>query len=195
MHSVTDAKSISPDSSQKVDTSLFIYALAALGIALIVRFFVATPFIVSGSSMENTFKNLDYLVIDRLTYDFSDPQRGDVVVFGLPQETSRDLIKRVIGLPGETVDIHGNTVIISNASNLDGFVLKEPYVSPENFGGTQEFHVVLGPDQYLVLGDNRRVSADSRVWGTLPRKDILGRVIVRLFPLSEIGVLPGEARY
>ncbi len=195
MHSVTDAKVFSPDTPQKGDAPLFVYALAALGIALIVRFFIATPFIVSGASMENTFQNLDYLIIDRLSYDFSDPQRGDVVVFGLPQETSRDLIKRVIGLPGETVDIHGNAVIISNTEHPDGMTLSEPYLSAENLGGVAEMHVVLGADQYFVLGDNRRVSADSRIWGTLPRKDIIGRVLIRLFPFTEIGVLPGEARY
>src|SRR6266446_4281875 len=96
------------DVTVQKDRSLFSYALFAVGLALVIRFFVATPYIVSGASMENNFQNHDYLIVDRLTYDFSTPQRGDIVVFGLPQEPSRDLIKRVIGLPGETVELSGS---------------------------------------------------------------------------------------
>lgn len=191
-------KSASPDAlhdGKGSDRSLFGYALFALGLALVVRLFIATPFIVSGASMEHTFENFDYLIVDRITYQLSDPQRGDVVVFGLPQETSRDLIKRVIALPGETVKIHNDSVTIINGAHPDGFTLSEPYLSPENLGGASEMTVTLGKDQYFVLGDNRRVSADSRLWGTLPRKDIVGRVLLRLYPLTQIALLPGEARY
>jgi signal peptidase I len=188
-------KSASPDAQTSTDGSLFGYALFALGLAIAIRLFVATPFIVSGASMEATFQNYDYLIIDRITYRLSDPQRGDVVVFGLPQETSRDLIKRVIGLPGETVVLENGKVKIINAAKPDGFVLSEPYLSPENLGGASDMRVTLGQDQYFVLGDNRRVSADSRLWGTLPRNDMVGRVLVRLYPFPAISFLPGEARY
>lgn len=181
---------------QKQSTrSLFLYTAVALGLALFIRFFVAAPFIVSGASMLPTFQDLNYLIVDRLTYDFEEPQRGDVVVFRLPQNESRDLIKRVIGLPGDTVIISGNSVTIVNEAHPEGFTLSEPYLAPENLGGPSNVRVTLGKDEYFVLGDNRRVSADSRIWGTLPKSDIVGRVFVRLFPLSEIGVLPGEARY
>jgi signal peptidase I len=187
----------SPDVSIQKDRSLFGYALVAVGLALFIRFFIATPYIVSGASMEQTFQNHDYLIIDRISYDMSEPRRGDVVVFGLPQEPSRDLIKRVIGLPGETVVLSGESpsVSIVNDENPDGFVLDEPYLSQENLGGATDMRVTLGPDQYFVLGDNRKVSADSRLWGTLPKKDIVGRVLLRLFPFNMIGVLPGEVRY
>lgn len=188
-------QSASPDAQKSSDKSLFGYALVALGLALVVRLFIATPFIVSGSSMEHTFENFDYLIIDRVSYRFEDPQRGDVVVFGLPQETSRDLIKRVIGLPGETVKIDGDSVIIKNADHPEGFKLSEPYLSAENLGGASGMEVTLNKDQFFVLGDNRRVSADSRLWGTLPRADIVGRVLVRLYPFTNISLLPGEARY
>lgn len=174
---------------------MFGYALFALGLALVVRLFIATPFIVSGSSMEHTFENFDYLIIDRVSYRIAEPQRGDVVVFGLPQETSRDLIKRIIGLPGETVRLENGTVTIINAAHPEGFTLSEPYLSPENRGGAGDMTVSMGPDQFFVLGDNRRVSADSRLWGTLPRADIVGRVLVRLYPFSHLSLLPGEARY
>ena len=174
---------------------MFGYALFALGLALVVRLFIATPFIVSGASMEHSFENFDYLIIDRVTYQLADPQRGDVVVFGLPQETSRDLIKRIIGLPGETVRVHGDAVTIINTEHPGGIILSEPYLTQENLGGVSEMNVTLGKDQYFVLGDNRRVSADSRLWGTLPRKDIVGRVLLRLYPFTHIALLPGEARY
>lgn len=190
-----DEKSFSPDAPRAGDSSLFGYALVALGFALVIRFLIATPFIVYGSSMENTFRQYDYLLVDRLSYRFNPPKRGDVIVFGLPQETSRDLIKRVVGLPGETIILKKGSVSIINADRPDGFALSEPYLSPENFGGIADLRVRLDADQYFVLGDNRRVSADSRTWGTLPRTDIVGRVFVRLYPLSHIAVLPGEARY
>jgi signal peptidase I len=190
-------KESSPDVTVQKDRSLFGYALFAVGLALIIRFFVATPYIVSGASMEHNFENHDYLIVDRLTYDFSTPQRGDIVVFGLPQEPSRDLIKRVIGLPGETVEIAGTapTVTIVNSTHPGGFVLDEPYLTRENLGGSTDMKVTLGADQYFVLGDNRKVSADSRLWGTLPRKDIVGRVLLRLFPFNAINILPGKANY
>lgn len=175
--------------------SLFAYTAAALGLALFIRFFIAAPFIVSGTSMLPTFQDLNYLIIDRLSYDFEEPQRGDVVVFRLPQNTSRDLIKRVIGLPGETILVNGNSITIVNDAHPEGFTLSEPYLSQENLGGPTNVRMTLKSDEYFVLGDNRRVSADSRIWGPLPKSDIVGRVFVRLFPFSAFGVLPGEARY
>lgn len=185
-----------PDAPKKESTwSVIVYGLIALCLALLIRFFIATPYIVSGSSMEHTFENFDYLIVDRLTYDFRAPIRGEVIVFGLPQEPTRDLIKRVIGLPGDTVDIHDNKVTISDSAHPKGFVLAEPYISTENIGGPDDTHVTLGADQYFVLGDNRHVSADSRLWGILPRQDIVGRVLMRLFPFTQIGLLPGQAQY
>ncbi|MDZ4227462.1 MAG: signal peptidase I, partial [Patescibacteria group bacterium] len=77
----------------------------------------------------------------------------------------------------------------------EGFVLKEPYLDPADFGGASGTSFELGDDQYFVLGDNRKVSSDSRIWGVLPRSDIVGRVLLRLYPLNEIDILPGEARY
>lgn len=175
--------------------SLIAYTLVALGLALFIRFFIAAPYIVQGASMEPTFQDLNYLIIDRVSYNLGDPQRGDVVVFDLPQNTSKALIKRIIGLPGDTVIIQGNKVTIINDEHPQGFQLDEPYVDPVNFGGASNVHTTLGPDQFFVLGDNRNVSADSRVWGTLPREDIVGRVFLRLFPIGGIGVLPGAAEY
>lgn len=187
----------SPVQKKDSNLSLILYTLVALGLALVIRFWVAAPYVVSGSSMEQNFHDWDYLIIDRLSYDFSQPQRGDVIVFNLPEDTSRALIKRVIGLPGETVVLSGPnpTVTIINKDHPQGFTLSEPYLTPTDLGGATNMKVTLGTDEYFVLGDNRKVSADSRLWGILPRRDIVGRVFLRLFPFTQIGILPAESRY
>lgn len=175
--------------------SLFVYTIVAIGIALFVRFFIAAPYLVSGPSMEETFHNHDYLIIDRLTYRLSTPERGDVVVFSLPQKSGETLIKRIMGLPGDTITVSETGVTIANATNPKGLKLSEPYITAENLGGLSGMTVTLGPDHYFVMGDNRRVSFDSRSWGTLSGDNIVGRVVVRLYPFSDISILPGEARY
>lgn len=189
--SVTSA-SVHGDASR---TSLILYTLAAVGLALFIRFFIAAPYIVQGSSMEPTFHDYHYVIVDRLSYRFGEPERGDVIVFNLPHNESRALIKRIIGLPLETVTIENGAVRIKNAAAPDGFVLAEPYLDPERFGGVQNMSLTLGADEYFVLGDNRVVSSDSRVWGALPQEDIVGRALVRLYPFSQIDFLPGISRY
>lgn len=181
--------------TESSDRSLIGYTVVALGLALFIRFFVAAPYVVSGASMEPNFHDWEYLIVDRITYDFKEPVRGDVIIFDLPQNTSRALIKRVIGLPGETIALEGSEVRITNPEHPGGFVLSEPYLNPENLGGSTDQRITLGSGEYFVLGDNRRVSADSRLWGVLPYDDIVGRVLFRLYPFSDIGVLPAQSRY
>ena len=188
-------ESSSPDIKKGSQRSLIGYTVVALGLALFIRFFIAAPYVVSGASMEPNFEDWHYLIVDRVSYRFEMPQRGDVVIFDLPQDTSRSLIKRVIGLPGDTVILKGQSVTIVNDEHPKGLTLEEPYLDPANLGGVNNMTVTLEKDQYFVLGDNRRVSADSRIWGTLPRKDIVGRVFLRLFPLGDIGIFPAESRY
>ena len=190
-------KSSSPDTPKSSQRSLVLYTVIALGLALFIRFFIAAPYVVSGASMEPTFEDWHYLIVDRVSYDFEEPQRGDIIIFDLPQDHSRALIKRVIGLPGDTVVLSGTdpTVTIINAAHPQGFTLEEPYLDPANYGGASDMRVTLGADQYFVLGDNRKVSADSRLWGILPKNDIVGRVFLRLYPFNDLGILPGEARY
>jgi signal peptidase I len=184
------------DSSQTSNSykALIVYTLIALAIAIFVRFFVAAPYIVSGASMDPTFKTWDYLIIDRLSWQFEEPTRGDVVVFKFPQDPSRSFIKRVIGLPGDTVILSGTTVRIKNDESPGGFLLEENYIADEN-ERPAHMTVTLSDNEYFVLGDNRLQSADSRVWGTLPRDLMVGRPIFRLFPFSKIDLLPGEIRY
>jgi signal peptidase I len=175
--------------------SIFVYTVIALGLALIIRFFVASPYIVEGSSMEPTFFGWDYLIIDKVVYEIKKPKRGEVIVLTLPQDSSRSLIKRVIGLPGETVHISDSTVTIINDQYPEGFALEEPYIDAKNATSGERLERTLGPNEYFVLGDNRRVSSDSRIWGNLPGSDISGRVDLRLFPFNMIGVLPGLMRH
>ena len=188
-------KSSSPGTQNGSRSSLLTYTIVALGLALFVRFFIAAPYVVSGASMDPNFDDWHYLIIDRVTYDLGEPQRGDVIVFDLPQEGGRSLIKRVIGLPGETVLLRGTNVSIVNDEHPQGFTLEEPYLDPKNLSGDNNMRVTLKENEYFVLGDNRRVSADSRLWGTLPREQIVGRAFIRLYPFDKISILPEEARY
>ena len=171
---------------------LFTLALLILLIVVPLRLFVISPFVVDGESMHPTFENLDYLIIDELSYRFSPPSRGDVVVFRYPLDPSVFYIKRIIGLPGETVSINHGAVSITQPGG-NSFTLSEPYISTEDASYNE--NVTLASDQYFVMGDNRPNSSDSRVWGPVPTKDITGRVLLRLLPITRISVFPGVARY
>ncbi|MBI5530419.1 MAG: signal peptidase I [Candidatus Doudnabacteria bacterium] len=161
--------------------------IIALVIIVPFRMFIAEPFVVSGSSMQPNFHNHDYLIIDRLSYLRSQPQRGDVIVLKFPKDTSQFFIKRIIGLPGETVKVGQGFVTIYNTEHPEGMRITESYLpnQSETFGKTDP--VVLGSDEYFVLGDNRTASSDSRVWGILPKDDIVGKVWARVYPPSSAG--------
>ncbi|MCA9366623.1 signal peptidase I [Candidatus Kaiserbacteria bacterium] len=166
------------------------FALLAIIIVVPIRFFVAQPFIVSGASMDDTFQHNQYLIVDQLTYHFDTPERGDVVIFRYPKDLSKFFIKRVIGVPGDTITIEGQTVTITNKEHPDGTVLDEPYVhamdTPSYVSET------LGDGEYFVMGDNRDHSSDSRMWGILQEDKIVGRALLRLFPFSTAGLFPGK---
>lgn len=181
---------IVPAKKENFWKDFFYFAFITLLVALPFRFFVAQPFIVSGASMDPTFMDKQYLVVDELTYDFQEAQRGDVVIFRYPLDTSKYFIKRVIGLPGEHVVVEGTRVSIFNKEHPEGLVLSEPYVkNPDNI---KTANITLGSDQYFVMGDNRANSADSRYWGPVPKKDMIGRAILRLYPPQNINVFPGK---
>lgn len=170
-------------------TEIIRFSLIALLIVFPIRMFVAQPFIVSGASMEQTFQNGEYLIVDQISYHFEEPERGDVIIFRYPRDPSKFFIKRVIGLPGEKIAIEGNTVTISNAEHPGGAVLNEPYVAamqPNTF-----LEEELGEGEYFVMGDNRDQSSDSRMWGVLQEQNIVGRALLRLFPIGDAGVMPG----
>jgi len=170
-------------------TELLKFVIIAVIIVAPIRLFVAKPFIVSGASMEPTFETGQYLIVDELTYHFENPERGDVIVFKYPKDPSQYFIKRIIGLPGETLRIEGGEIYITKT---DGTTLHlvEPYI--KNVGNGADMTAVIPAGQYFVMGDNRPESSDSRYWGLLPSGNIVGRAFVRLLPLNEIGILPGS---
>jgi signal peptidase I len=156
-------------------------ALVTIGAVVAIRYFLVQPFLVSGGSMETTFSNGDYLLIDQLTYRFREPERGEVVVFRNDDGTY--FIKRVIGLPGDTVVVADGRVRVSSSDSPEGVVLEEPYLSPDvTTSGTAD--VTLGEDEYFVMGDNRPYSYDSRSWGALGGDEIIGIVRLRLWPIT-----------
>jgi signal peptidase I len=175
---------------------VFEIALVAVGAVYVVRTFLIQPFLVSGSSMVPNFQDGNYVLVDELTYHIRQPERGDVVVFHDPQDWSTYFIKRVIGLPGEKLVINKNVITVFNAAHPDGLALDESYlpsgtpISSDNCDGGDVISGVctytIASSTYLTLGDNRPESYDSRSWGPLPAKNIVGLVRVRLWPIDEV---------
>lgn len=164
------------------------FAVIALIIVIPVRMFIAQPFIVSGESMFPTFNDGEYLIVDEISYILGEPNRGDVIIFRYPNDTKRFFIKRIIGMPNEEISIKDNKVTVVNKENPDGFVLDEPYIN-EKFD--TEYYFKTGADEFFVMGDNRNRSSDSRTWGGLSDKLIIGRAYLRLVPIKDIAYLPG----
>ena len=188
---------------KKKSTSLYtvikeilIYAIVAIVIVVPIRLWIAQPFVVSGDSMDDTFQNGQYLIINELAYEFGTPQRGDVVIFKYPLNTNEYFIKRVIGLPGETV-VHKQQHRDDNTGrHNDTFVLNEPYAKGMTFGGeTASETTTLKAGEYFVMGDNRMVSDDSRFWGPVPSYDLVGTPVLRLLPLQNFGTDPGKKTF
>ncbi|PIR05232.1 MAG: signal peptidase I [Candidatus Liptonbacteria bacterium CG11_big_fil_rev_8_21_14_0_20_35_14] len=157
--------------------------LVAVISVLIIKNFLVQPFLVSGDSMEPNFSNGNYLLVDEVTYRFREPERGEVVVFRYPGDNKVFYIKRIIGLPGETVTVKDNKVMVLNKSEI--MVLSESYIPPTS-RTSGEVEYVLDQNHYFVLGDNRLYSFDSRNWGPLDRGNILGVVRLNLWPLNEV---------
>ncbi len=166
-------------------TKIIVFMVAII----LLRLFVIDPFLVNGSSMEPTFEDGDYVIVDKLSYQVRAPERGEVIVFDAPTNDGRYFIKRIIGLPGERVVVDGTSVTIFNKENPNGFKSTEPYVK---FTSSRKADRTLASDEYFVMGDNREVSSDSRIWGALHRTAIEGRALVRLLPFKHFGLTPGS---
>ncbi|MDP3962586.1 MAG: signal peptidase I [bacterium] len=163
------------------------FTLIAIIIVVPIRTYIAQPFIVSGASMDPTFVSGEYLIVDQVTYRFEEPKRGDVIIFRYPRNPKTYFIKRIIGLPGETLSVRKGEITI-DGTVIDDSQAKQPVPTTDNFD------ITLGDTEYFVMGDNRSESSDSRIWGPLERKYIVGRPAVSLFPLSKIEVLPGTRK-
>ncbi len=161
----------------------------SLAIILPIRYYLVQPFFVKGASMEPNLEDGDYLLIDELSYRFRAAKRGEVIVFRYPQQPSQFFIKRVIGLPGETVWIKDNQVTVYNDENPEGVLLNESYlVSDQRTLGNTAFK--LDDNEYFVLGDNRLQSSDSRRWGAVNESLITGRAFLRPWPFTRAARIP-----
>ena len=159
------------------------FVFIAFVAVFVIRNFLVQPFLVSGASMVPSYQHGDYLLIDELTYRVREPLRGEVVVFRYPKDETVFFIKRIVGLPGERVVIRGGKVWTGRDQSL--VELTEEYLSSAVVTAGA-LDLVLGPDDYFVLGDNRTNSFDSRTWGPISRKEIMGIARVRLYPFDKI---------
>lgn len=164
------------------------YAIIALLIVIPFRIFIAQPYVVSGASMDPTFKDADYLIVDQLSKRFGEPTRESVVIIRYPKDPSKFFIKRLIAFPNEKVFINDGVVTVFNDTHPKGILIKDSFVV---YKKSENLSTQLGKDEYFVMGDNRAGSSDSRIWGPVPKKYIIGRPIIRLIPLNKIDVWPG----
>lgn len=169
------------------DTVKFI--IIALVIVIPIRMFIAQPFLVKGRSMDPTFHDKDYLIVDEISYILRDPKRGEVIIFRFPGDPKEHFIKRVIGIPGDTIQIiDGIVTVITKEGKI--LTLDEPYVSHKMDQSLEDITVPEG--NLFVMGDNRSESYDSRMWKFLPIKLATGRALLRLYPFRDASFTPGE---
>lgn len=172
--------------------------LLALVVIMPVRVFLFQPFFVQGASMEPNFENGQYLIVNELGYKktdlkvfavepFREINRGDVIIFRYPKNPKQYFIKRIVGMSGEEVEIKNGEVFIYNEEKPQGFKLEEEYLSDTNFTeGSGKYKVE--DDEYFVMGDNRTHSSDSRIWGPINTDDVIGKVLLRAWPINEAKV-------
>lgn len=184
------AKPPAPFMARALDVvSEFVHVvLISLAIIIPVRYFLIQPFYVKGASMEPNFMDKEYLIIDEISYRFHEAQRGDIVVFRYPNDPRQFFIKRVIGLPGETIKIDAGKVWIIDAQHPNGRILDEHTYLASNVATLGEKTFTLDKDQYFVLGDNRGASLDSRIFGPVSESLVVGRVWIRGWPPERINV-------
>lgn len=169
---------------------LIITGIVVFVIAFLIRYYLIQPFIVDGGSMMPNYVNQEYLLAEKLSYAISSPSRGDVIIFKYPNNPTINYIKRVIGLPGETVEINNNQVKIINTNHPNGVILDESYLPKDAktlTGSDKKILTTVSDNSYFVMGDNREHSSDSREWGILPESNIIGRAWLTVKPLDRFG--------
>lgn len=177
-----------PEKQENFFVEILKFALLAALVVIPFRVFVAEPYIVQGASMSPTFETGHYLIIDKFSHKISGAERGDVVVFKYPNDPNKFFIKRIIGLPGETVSIQDREVSVRVTDGGEFQVLDEPYIK----NNTQNNVTTdLGSGEYFVMGDNRGNSSDSRSWGPLDEELIKGTALIQLYPFDHIRLHPG----
>jgi signal peptidase I len=180
-----------------VSAGLFLFemvkiaVLAGITIGLI-RYYLFKPFYVKGASMEPNFFEKEYLIIDELSYRFREPVRGEVIVFRYPENPKEYFLKRIIGLPGETIKISGGQILLYNQAHPEGISVDETYL-PEEIKTEGDRTIKIGDDQFFVLGDNRSNSFDSRRFGSISRSLIVGRAWLRGWPVTRAEIFEAPA--
>ncbi|MFA5926895.1 MAG: signal peptidase I [Patescibacteria group bacterium] len=172
-------------------------AVVVFVLAFSLRYFAVQPFIVDGESMMPNYVNGEYLLAEKISYLSGQPKRGDVVVFRYPGNPNVNYIKRIIGLPNETVKIENNKITVYNQANPKGVALSEEYLPSSIQTYVSDRAVLektLQSDEYFVMGDNRQHSSDSREWGALPKSNIVGRTWLSIKPLDRLQV-HGRVQY
>ncbi len=165
----------------------FIQTLVVFGaIFALIYLFIAQPHKVSGNSMVPTFHNGDYILTDKVSFKISSPKRGDIIVFKNPRDNSQDFVKRIIGLPGDSVKIENNTLFLNDNPFDEQYLSNEIITRGGNFLPEGQV-ITVGENQYFVLGDNREHSSDSREWGTVPYDGIIGKTFFRYWPPTAFG--------
>lgn len=158
-------------------------SLIALAIVIPIRYFLFQPFFVRGESMDPNFANGDYLIVDEITYHFRNPERGEVIIFDASYDPTQRLIKRVIGLPGEIVEVKNGGVVIYDGAG-SRILDESKYLFGVETGG--DLKIALKQDEFFVLGDNRPFSYDSRRFGPVKKEDIIGKVLLRAWPFASV---------
>ncbi len=176
-------------------SSLLIWIVGIIILVKLIQAFLIQPFIVDGASMLPTYHNKEFLLVDKFSYRVKAPERGDVMIFKLYENTNnpyegKHLIKRVIGLPSERVVVKNGVTTIYNTKNPYGFVLDEPFVSFKET--SKDAEITLDDHHYFMMGDNRAQSYDSRDWGALDATNIKGQVLFRVYPFKQVGYEPGR---
>jgi signal peptidase I len=166
--------------------------LVAFAFFLIIYGFIIQPHKVSGESMESTLHDQELILTNKIIYRFRKPQRGDVITFKSKNDARKDYIKRIIGLPNEKIEIGNNTVKVYNTEFPNGFYLKEPYLDENNHTEPKSFFrldtaIKIPEGEYMVMGDNRQNSSDSRDWGTISKDNIIGLAWIVYWPLDRLG--------
>lgn len=173
-------------------SDVLLNAVIILLIVGITRAFIISPFQVAGNSMERNLHDSDYIVVDKISYRLKEPERGDIIVLIPPESTESFFVKRIIGLPGEKIEFRDGEIIIHNDAFPAGLRLEEDYLSPENkstYLPHKENNIIeISNDHYFVMGDNRSASNDSRLWGSLHRRNIEGRAWVVVWPWDNFEV-------
>jgi len=160
--------------------------IVALVIVIPIRYFLIQPFYVKGASMEPTFYDHEYLIVNELIYRMEEPKRGDVIVFKYPRNPEQFFIKRVIALPGESIKIENGSIYIKKVDSEDWFLLDESEYLDESVKTYPNFETEVLEGEYFVMGDNRSSSLDSRIFGAVAKNFIIGKTWLRAWPMDKI---------